>query len=179
MVASASTSVEQYLESLPDDRRTAIARVRDVVNAKLPAGYVEGMQYGMISWCVPFSRLPETYNGQPLCLAALASQKQHMALYLMTVYGDKAIEKAFRAGFKAEGKKLDMGKSCVRFKTADALALDVIGETIAKVSVDRYVEVYEKSRTKLKTSASSRAKTAAKKPAKTTAKKSVKTKRRA
>lgn len=104
------------------------------------------MQSGMIGWHVPLSRYPDTYNKQPLCLAGLASQKQHMSLYLMTVYGDPALERAFRDGFAAAGKRLDMGKSCVRFRSADALALDVIGETIRKVSVEAYIAIYERSR---------------------------------
>lgn len=144
MVQSAAKTVEQYLAQLPPDRRAELVRVRDVVRAHLPRGYEEGMLYGMIGWYIPLSRYPDTYNGQPLCLAGLASQKQSNSLYLMTVYGDKNLEKTFKAGFKAAGKKLDMGKSCVRFKTADALALEVIGDTIEKVSVERYIASYEK-----------------------------------
>lgn len=139
MVSSAATTVEQYLAALPADRRAAIARVRDVVNANLPDGFQEGMQFGMISWFVPLERLADTYNGQPASIAGLASQKQYMSLYLMTVYGDRPTEKWFRSAFAAAGKKLDMGKSCVRFKTIDALPLDVIGQAIARVSVDKYV----------------------------------------
>ena len=156
MVQSAAKTVEEYLDQLPPDRRAELVRVRDVVRAHLPEGYEEGMQFGMIGWYIPLSRYPDTYNGQPLSLAALASQKQSNSLYLMTVYGDKTLEKAFKAGFKAAGKKLDMGKSCVRFKTADALALDVIGETIGKVSVDRYIASYEKAKPKKQTTTASR-----------------------
>jgi hypothetical protein len=146
MVSSTATTVEQYLSSLPAERRDSIARVRDVVRSNLPAGYQEGMQWGMIAWFIPMSRFADTYNGQPLCLAGLAAQKNHNALYMMTVYGDKKLEKTFKAGFKAAGKKLDMGKSCVRFKKADALALDVIGDTIGKVTVDQYIEAYEETK---------------------------------
>jgi Domain of unknown function (DU1801) len=148
MVLSTASTVRDYLASLPPDRRAAIARVRDVINDRLPDGYEETMQYGAISWIVPRARLAETYNGQPLAVAALASQKQYMALYLMTVYGDSKLASWFKAAFAARGKKLDMGKACVRFKTLDALPLDVIGDTIAKVSVDAYVAVYEASRSK-------------------------------
>ena len=143
MVSSTATTVEQYLSSLPAERRDSIARVRDVVRSNLPPGYQEGVMWGMITWYIPLSRFPETYNGQPLCLAGLASQKNHNALYMMSVYGDKKLEKTFKEGFKAAGKKLDMGKSCVRFKTADALALDVIADTIAKVPVEKYIKAYE------------------------------------
>jgi uncharacterized protein YdhG (YjbR/CyaY superfamily) len=148
MVSSSASTVQQYLASLPPDRRAAIARVRDVVNASLPRGYEETMQHGMISWIVPRTRLPATYNGQPLALASLASQKQHMALYLLTVYGDPELGAWFKAAYKAAGKKLDMGKSCVRFTSLDALPLDVIGTAISKVPLDAYVARYEVLRAK-------------------------------
>lgn len=139
VTTSAPTTVDQYLASLPDDRRTAISAIRDVVNANLPGGFEEGIQYGMISWYVPLSVYPDTYNGQPLAIASLGSQKNHMALYLMTVYGDPTLDAWFRSAFAAAGKKLDMGKSCVRFKALDALPLEVIGETIGKVAPDQYI----------------------------------------
>jgi hypothetical protein len=166
MASSAASTVNGYLASLPADRRAAIARVRDVVNAALPDGYQETVQYQMISWIVPRSRLAETYNGQPLALACLASQKQHMSLYLMTVYGHPRLATWFRAAYKASGKKLDMGKSCVRFKTLDALALDVIGEAISKVSVDDYVAFYEAARAKTVKPKAITARSATAKPAK-------------
>jgi hypothetical protein len=138
-----ATTVAEYMASLSEDRRAALAKVRDTINANLPAGYEEGIQYGMISWYVPLSRYPDTYNGQALALASLGSQKNYMALYLMVVYGDEALNTWFRKAFADAGKKLDMGKSCVRFKTVDALALDVIGQAIGKVDVDRYVAIAE------------------------------------
>ena len=146
MPRGAASSVEAYLAQLPADRRAAIAKVRDVVNANLPEGYEEGLQYGMIGWYIPLSRYPETYNGQPLCLAALASQKSHMALYLMGVYGSPKLAAWFEAAFEAAGKRLDMGKSCVRFKSLDALPLDVIGETIRRVPVAAFLAQYEDAR---------------------------------
>jgi cell division septation protein DedD len=162
MPRSPAATVDAYLASLPEDRRAAIAAVRAVINANLPDGYREGMQFGMIGWCVPLARFPDTYNGQPLGLAALASQKQYMALYLMSVYGDRELETWFRDAFAAAGKQLDMGKSCVRFKTLDALPLDVIGQTIAKVPVDAYLAKY---------AAAKRQQPVKKKPKKPTAKK--------
>ncbi|HEU0036736.1 MAG TPA: DUF1801 domain-containing protein [Kofleriaceae bacterium] len=159
----AATTVASYLAALPADRKAAIARVRETINANLPDGYEEGIQYGMISWYVPLSRYPDTYNGQPLALASLASQKSHMALYLISVYGDPELARWFRQAFADAGKKLDMGKSCVRFKTLDALALDVIGETIAKVSVDDFIARQEAIRGTTKTAA--RTRTFAAKPA--------------
>jgi hypothetical protein len=141
-----ATTVEGYLAKLPPDRREAIAKVREVVNENLPDGYEEGIQYGAISWYIPLSRFPVTYNGQPLAVASLASQKSHMALYLMSVYGHRQLEAWFRGAFQKAGKKLDMGKSCVRFRSLDALPLDVIGETIRRVPVDTFISYYEDAR---------------------------------
>jgi hypothetical protein len=143
---SSAPTVKAYLESLPDDRRAAISKVRAVINENLPAGYQEGMQFGMIGWCIPLSRYPDTYNGQPLGIAALASQKNAMSLYLNGVYGDRELERWFKDAFAKAGKKLDMGKSCVRFKRLEDLPLDVIAETISRVSVEKLIEVYEASR---------------------------------
>ena len=166
MVSRAATTVEQYLSSLSADQRSAIERVRDTVNAHLPQGYEEGIQFGMISWYIPLARYPTTHNRQPLCLVALAAQKGSNSLHMLTVYGDKKVEAKFRAGFKAAGKKLDMGKACVRFKTADALALDVIATTIADAPVDLYIATYETGLAKRKSGKAKAKPTAAKKPAK-------------
>lgn len=146
MVSSKATTVDAYLASLPADRRAAIAAVREVILGHLPPGYEEGMQHGMIGYAIPLSRYPDTYNGQPLVIAALASQKQHMSLYLMGVYGDPEIEAWFTERYRASGKKLDMGKSCVRFKKLDDLPLDLIGEVIARVSVDEHIAAAERAR---------------------------------
>ena len=143
MVTSNAQTVDEYIASLPADRREAVQAVRNVVRDNLPDGYREGMQFGMIGWYVPLERFPDTYNGQPLGLAGLASQKNYMSLYLNTVYGDPATERWFRARYAASGKKLNMGKSCVRFRNLEELPLDVIGETIARADVDRYIAGYE------------------------------------
>ena len=143
MATTDATKVDEMIAALPPDRREAMAAVRDVVRANLPPGYEEGMQYGMIGWYVPLERFPDTYNNQPLGLAGLASQKNYMSLYLNTVYGDPETERWFRERFAESGKKLNMGKSCVRFRKLDELPLDVIAETIARTPVDRYVERYE------------------------------------
>ncbi|MEX0709792.1 MAG: DUF1801 domain-containing protein [Chloroflexota bacterium] len=142
MVRSQARTTEEYIAELPPDRAEAVRRVREVVRRHLPAGYEEGMQYGMIGWYVPFSRLPKTYNGQPLGYAALANQKNYISLYLNNVYGDPAIEAWFRERFVASGHRLDMGKSCVHFHSADDLPLDLIGETIARTPVDQYIAKY-------------------------------------
>ena len=144
MVSDAQTP-DEYIAALPDDRREAVGAVRDVVNDNLPAGFEEGMQYGMIAWYIPLERFPNTYNGQPLGLAALASQKNYMSLYLNNVYGDPTTEAWFKERYAESGKRLDMGKSCVRFRRLEDLPLDVIGDTIARADLDAYVAFYEKA----------------------------------
>ena len=143
---SDATSVEEYLAGLPDDRRTAISAVRDVVNANLPDGYVEGMASGMIGWAIPLEVYPNTYNGRPLGIAALASQKNHMALYLMGLYSSEPELEWFRQQYADRGLKLDLGKSCLRFKRLEDVPLDVIGEAIARVPPALYIERYEAAR---------------------------------
>jgi hypothetical protein len=139
MASSNATTAADYLAELPEDKRAVISAVRDVVNAHLPTGYVEGILYGMLSWHVPLEKYPNTYNGQPIGIAGLAAQKNYHALYLMSVYGDLATEAWFKTAFEEAGKKLDMGKSCVRFKKLDDLPLDVIGEAIARLPVETLI----------------------------------------
>jgi uncharacterized protein YdhG (YjbR/CyaY superfamily) len=160
--SSPAATVDDYLATLPADRRAALTAVRDVINANLPDGYVEGMTYGMPGWHVPLARYPDTYNGQPLGIAAFASQKGYMALYLMGVYGDPNLAKWFTAAYAKAGKKLDMGKSCVRFKTLDNLPLEVIAQTIRKVPVEKFLAGYETARAKTGKPASARTKRAVK-----------------
>lgn len=135
---STATTVEQYLDELPEDRRAAIEAVRKTILANLPEGYEETMNWGMISYQVPRETYPDTCNKQPLMLAALASQKNHMAVYLMCIYSSKGTREKFEADYRATGKRFDAGKSCVRFRTLDDLPLPLIGEAIASVSVDEY-----------------------------------------
>lgn len=141
---STATTPEEYLFELADDRREAIETVRETILEHLPEGYTEGMGFGMIAYVVPLDRYPDTYNGQPLMYAALASQKNHMAVYLTSVFADEALGEKFVAEYKATGKKLDMGKSCVRFKSLDHLPLDVIGDAIAALTVDEFIDINEK-----------------------------------
>lgn len=145
---SAAKTPRAYLDSLPPDRREAIARVRGEILRNLPKGYAETVDFGMLAYVVPLERCPETYNGHPLMVAALASQKQYMAVYLMCVYGSPKAEKWFKDEYKKSGKRLDMGKSCVRFRTLDDLPLDLIGRAVARVPVDELVRIYEESRKK-------------------------------
>jgi uncharacterized protein YdhG (YjbR/CyaY superfamily) len=134
-----ATTVEEYLAELPADRREAIETVRATILERLPAGYEEVMNWGMITYQVPLEIYPNTYNKQPLMFAALASQKNHMAVYLTGIYISDEARDEFEAAYRATGKRLDVGKSCVRFKKLDDLPLDLIGDTIASVSVDRLV----------------------------------------
>jgi len=145
---SKAKTVQEYLDSLPEGRRATIRAVRKVIVQHLPKGYQEIMQYGMISYAVPLSLYPPGYHcgkDVPLPYAGLASQKNYMSLYLCNIYSDKGTEKWFRNEFKASGKKLDMGKSCVRFKRVEDLPLDVIGKAIARTPVKNFIMLYEKA----------------------------------
>ena len=150
MQAKRAKTVAEYIASLPEDRRGAIKAVRAVVKKNLPAGYKEGMDYGFIGWTVPLSVYPDTYNGQPLCYAALANQKNHMALYLMAAYAEGPIKQRLVKGFRAAGKKLDMGKSCIRFRSLGDLPLDVIAEVAAALPMKKYVEIAKAAHPKQK-----------------------------
>lgn len=147
MVISKAATVADYLAELPMDRRAEIERVRDLINEAIPDGYREGIGYGMIGWVVPLERFSDTYNGQPLAYAGLAAQKNYNSLYLTCVYASKERTERLKAAFAAAGKKLDMGKSCIRFKKADDLALDLIREEIASTKPDEFIKIYEEART--------------------------------
>jgi hypothetical protein len=144
---SDAPSAEAYLAELAPDRREAIATVRDVVNANLPDGYRESMAFGMISWGIPLEDYPDTYNGQPLAVLALASQKNHMALYLMGIYTVPGLEDWLRAQYADRALRLDLGKSCLRFKRLDQVPLDVVGEVVRRVPPEAYIAAYEAART--------------------------------
>ena len=148
MAQSTAATVDDYLAELAGERRQAITAVRETVLANLPHGYHETMQHGMISYVVPLETYPVTYNRLPLVYAALASQKNYMSLYLMNIYAEAGAEEWFVEGFKARGKRLNMGKSCVRFKTLDDLPIDLVGMAIARTSVAQFIELYEMSRRK-------------------------------
>jgi hypothetical protein len=145
MPRSDAATVDAYLDELPEDRRATLAAVRDVVLSHLPEGYTEGMAYGMIGWAIPLSAYPDTYNKQPLGVACLAAQKRYNALYLNFLF-DPELEARLRAAFSEAGKKLDMGKACVRFKTVDDLPLEAIGRLVADVPPERLIAAYESSR---------------------------------
>jgi uncharacterized protein YdhG (YjbR/CyaY superfamily) len=136
---SDATTVDDYVASLPHDRREAVEAVRSLILASLPDGYEEVMNWGMITYEVPLDIEPDTYNGKPLMYAALASQKHHMAVYLTAVYSDEDSARSFKDAYLATGKPLDMGKSCVRFTRIEDLPLDLLGETIGATPIDEFV----------------------------------------
>jgi uncharacterized protein YdhG (YjbR/CyaY superfamily) len=144
--APKAATVAAYLAGLPKDRRSAIEAVRKVVRRHLPAGYRESVGWGMITYEVPLRRFPDTYNGKPLPYVCLAAQKHYCALYLMAVYQAKAQAARLRAAFAAAGKRLDMGKSCIRFLSADDLPLGEIGALVAATPVEAFVAQHEASR---------------------------------
>jgi hypothetical protein len=143
---SSSTTVATFLAKLPLERRREVERVRDVVRRHLPEGYEEAIGKNMLVYQVPLKRYSDTYNGHPLWYVALASEKSYLSLHLMPVYGDAAQAKRLKDGFQAAGKKLDIGKACIHFRTADDLALDVIGEIVASIPLDRWVQVAQAAR---------------------------------
>lgn len=157
MVSSAATNVEQYIAELPEGRREVVSTLRELIRRHLPKGYVESMTWGMICYTIPLADYPHTYNGHALCYVSLAAQKNYCSLYLLGLYASKEPVTELQAGFKAAGKKLDMGKCCVRFKSLDDLALEALGKSIADMPPARYIELYEAGR--------ARTKTASKKPA--------------
>lgn len=146
MATSSAATVGQYLDELPPERREVVAAVRDVVRRHLPAGYDETMNWGMICYEIPLARYPDTYNEQPLCYVALAAQKHHYALYLPHVDEGSGHQRALREAYAARGKRLDMGRSCLRFRRVDDLPLDVIGRIVASTTPDAYIARYEASR---------------------------------
>ncbi|GAA0715872.1 DUF1801 domain-containing protein [Dokdonella soli] len=146
MPSSAASNAEAYLQTLPAERRAVAAALRELIRKHLPDGYVEAMNWGMPSYEVPLARYPATYNGQPLNYVAFAAQKNAYSLYLSGIAMDVAKESALRKAFADAGKKLDMGKACVRFRTLDDLPLAAIGQLIASTPVEEFIACYERSR---------------------------------
>ena len=148
MATSKASTVAAYLKELPPERRKVMSAMRRLIRANLPRGYQERMSWGVISYQVPLERFPDTYNGHPLCYVGLAAHKNACSLYLMAVYQNPNKAAAFKQAFVKAGKKLDMGKSGVRFRSLDDLPLDAVGDTIAAVPVDAYLDWYQRSRKK-------------------------------
>jgi hypothetical protein len=148
LMTSKAKTVTEYLASLPAERRAAISAVREVILKNLDKNYEEGMQYGMIGYFVPHRIYPAGYHcdpKQPVPFAGLASQKNYMSVYIMSAYGEGDGEKWLRQEWAKTGKKLDMGKCCIRFKKVEDLALDVIGKVIAASPAKKHIEYYEKA----------------------------------
>ena len=146
MFTNKAKTVAEYLDALPVEKRAVVSKVRAAMKKAMPKGYAEGMNFGAITYAIPLTRYPNTYNKQPLCYAAIAAQKNYYSLYLMNVYGDARKAQWLADEFKKRGLKLDKGKACVRFKSLDDLPLDVITEIVASTPVEQYIGVYEASR---------------------------------
>lgn len=146
MARSEAKTVAAYLKELPAERRAVVSAMRDTIVKNLPKGYVESIGYGMICYTIPLERYPDTYNEQPACYVALAAQKNHYAVYLTGVYGDPKKEKVLADAFQKIGKKMDMGKSCLRFKKLEDVPLDAIGKVIASMPPEALIEKMEAAR---------------------------------
>ena len=144
MVSSKASSVKEYIEELPPERQSTVSEVRRIILENLPTGYEESMNYGMISYHVPLESYPDTYNGKPLSYIALAAQKRHYALYLQNVHQQPELLEELEQGFERAGKKMDMGKSRLRFRRLDDVPLDVVAKIVAASSVEDMIAGYEK-----------------------------------
>ena len=140
LMRSSASTVEEYLGELSEERRAAIEAVRQVILQNLPKGYEEVINWGMITYQVPLETYPDTYNKKPLMYAALAAQKNHMAVYLTAIYMNEKAGQEFEEAYLATGKRYDVGKSCVRFKELADLPLELIGESIASLQVSEFVD---------------------------------------
>ena len=136
---SDAKTVEEYIKGLPQERRKALQAVRRTILENLPEGYEETMNWGMISYEVPLATFPDTYNKKPLMVAALASQKNHMAVYLTGIYINEKSRQDFEKAYKATGKRFDVGKSCVRFRKLEDLPLPLIGKAISSIPVNEFI----------------------------------------
>jgi uncharacterized protein YdhG (YjbR/CyaY superfamily) len=146
LVSSNAATVADYLAGLPPERRKVVSELRELIRAHLPEGYEEAMRYGMVCYEIPLSQYPDTYNKQPLSYVAVAAQKNNYSLYLTCAYLDEQRAQRLRYAHARAGKKLDMGKSCVRFKSLDALELDAIAAEIASTTPVQFIERYEAGR---------------------------------
>jgi hypothetical protein len=139
MTSSPSPAIMEFLAAQPPERRRELGRVRETILRNLPRGYEEALAGKILAYQVPLAAYPDTYNGHPLWYIGLAAQKHYLSLYLMCAYGSPEHLRRLKDGFKAAGKKPDMGKSCIRFKSADDLPLDIIGELVASIPMKRWI----------------------------------------
>lgn len=148
-MTSTATTPEQYLLELPEDRQFIINILRNTIIENLPAGFQEVMQYGMLSYVVPHSIYPAGYHCDtklPLPFLSLASQKNHIAIYHMGIYADENLLEWFKEAWaNASSKKLDMGKSCIKFKKAEDIPIELIASLVQKLTPQAWIELYEKS----------------------------------
>lgn len=146
---SKAATVDAYMAEVPEDRQKAMTKLRSVINKNLPKGFKESMGYGMMGWCVPHSKYPAGYHcnpKDPLPFMGMASQKNSINLYHMGIYADPKLLKWFQAAHaKASPKKLDMGKSCIRYKKPEDIPFDLIGELASKMTPDEWIACYEKA----------------------------------
>lgn len=145
MVSSSAASVHEYLEALSPESREILTTVRDLILKNLPDGFVETMNWGMICYEVPLTTYPKTYNKKPLMYAALAAQKNYFSLHLSGIYQNPQKTAELKEGFAAAGKKLDMGKACIRFRRLDQLALPVIAQAIADTPLEAFLANYQQA----------------------------------
>lgn len=146
MAKSNVETVEEYLQELPEYRRETIEEIRNLILENLPDGYEETINWGMISYEIPLDYYPDTYNDQPLSYLGLAAQRNHNSLYLMPIYQDEELQDWLEEEFKKANKKMDMGRSCLRFNTVNDLPLDAIAKIIAHQTPDEFIETYEETR---------------------------------
>ena len=145
-MGDAPSTPDEYLDNLPEDRREAMREVRAAMNQGMPKGYQEHIQYGMIGWSVPHRLYPDGYHcdpKQPVPFASIASQKNHMAIYLTYIYNDDDERAWFEREWAKTGRKLDMGKSCIRFRKIEDVPLELITEAVSRVPVDKFLARYE------------------------------------
>jgi len=146
MAKSNAQTVEDYLNELPEYRREIIEEIRNLILENLPEGYEETFNWGMISYEIPLEHYPDTYNNQPLSYLGLAAQRNHNALYMMNVYQDEELQEWLEEQFREANKKMDMGRSCLRFNTVNDLPLEAIKKVVSYQTPDEFIEKYEESR---------------------------------
>jgi uncharacterized protein YdhG (YjbR/CyaY superfamily) len=145
---SKAQTADKYIETLPDDRAEVISALRNEIKKKLPKGFEETMQYGMISYVVPHKLYPDGYHCKPtdaLPFMSIASQKNHVAVYHMAIYEGTLHDWFVREWKKTSDKKLDIGKSCIRFKKAEDVPVKLMGELAAKMTPSQWIDVYERN----------------------------------
>ena len=150
MASSKAKTVTSYLAEQSPARKRELASLRRIIKANLPKGFQENMQWGMITYQVPLEVSGPTYNNQPLAVVAIAAQKNNISLYLLSIYASKKLTSDFQKRWLASGKKLDMGKSCIRFKSIEQADLITIAWAASLLTPKEFVEMYLKAGSKRK-----------------------------